>query len=76
MLGKAVQLRLAITVNKMCSCTKHITCAHKMHKNTIPVATQFKKSKLLRYTWFTLGLFQSKSIVVGSCLYNGKDEHL
>ena len=30
----------------------------------------------LRYTMFPLGLFHSKSYVAGSCIYNGKDEHL
>ena len=30
---------------------------------------------LLRYTRFPLGLFHSKSYVVGCYIYNGKDEH-
>ena len=30
---------------------------------------------LLRYTRFPFGLFRSKSYVVGSFIYNGKDEH-
>ena len=30
----------------------------------------------LQYTMFPIGLFHSKSYVTGSCIYNGKDEHL